>query len=242
MVPQGEAEEVAVGQAQHALLERDDHFLGEADFSRAIVAQARAPQHVGAILHERDKAHLRVGTAPPTRRGATEGLHVFLLVGHLQRTAVQTHQTPAPVPSPQGVGAGHGLHHFVMQLPQDGPAQPRARLRNSRFAGDLHAPARPPQPRQAFQQTAQHLTIGHLHEQRQSNDIVNDHVRRQIALPPARLLLARQHGLHLRQGKSPGQHPQTDVIGNSRPPGKFSDSSRHRNPPLKSTEKRISQI
>ena len=57
--------------AKHSMpfWERDQHLLGEGDFSRGIVAQARAPQHVGAILHQRDKAHLRVGTGPRLAAG-----------------------------------------------------------------------------------------------------------------------------------------------------------------------------
>ena len=80
-----------------------------------------------------------------------------------------------------------------------------------------------------IQQTAQHLAVGNLHEQGQTDHIVDD-VRRQLTLPLARLTLGNQHRFHLIQRKRPGQHAEINVIGNPCTFPKFCDGSGHLRP------------
>jgi hypothetical protein len=69
-----------------------------------------------------------------------------------------------------------------MQAAHDLRTQPRPRLGDTGFAGDVGLSAQL-QPLETFQQTAQDLARRRLHIKAQDQDVVYDDVGRQIALP-----------------------------------------------------------
>ena len=59
------------------------------------------------------------------------GWRLVSLVGNIQRAAVETHQTPLPIPCAFRGLHRNRLHYFIVQLPQRLPSQSRARLRDA---------------------------------------------------------------------------------------------------------------
>jgi hypothetical protein len=82
-----EAEELAIRQTRHAVLQILEHRSGESDFACPITVHPAGEQHMRAVLHQRDEADLRVGGSAAAGPGATERRVVRPLVGDVQRAA-----------------------------------------------------------------------------------------------------------------------------------------------------------
>jgi hypothetical protein len=140
---------------------------------------------VRAILHQGDEADLRKGAAPAAGAGPAEGFIVGRIVGDIERAAVDADQPPAPIPgAPRRLG-GDRPNHLVVQLTQRLPSKPRTGLRDAGLPRHLDLNRRV-QPLDALQQATKHLPTGRLHEQRQSDYVIDHHVSRKIALPDTR--------------------------------------------------------
>ena len=98
-----------IGQAQHAGAQLRQNGLSQGYFSCPVRSHPAAEQHMGAIFHQRDKSQLGKGTFPLAGAGTPKSLGIDPLVGHIQRAAVKTHQTPTPIPSPFGRLNGIGF-------------------------------------------------------------------------------------------------------------------------------------
>jgi len=182
-----------------------------------------------AILHQRHKPQLRIGTRPtPAARAPKPGL-VGRGVRHVQTGAIQTDQMPAPIPSPARGTGGDRLYPLLVELAQRRLAQPGARLREAALTRHLHH-TRAPQNPQPLQQAAQHLAQAGAHEQRQGNHVIHHHRRRQVALAHARLASLAQHLVHLLQRKRLGDHPKSDVIAHPNPSRQAGSNTPHHRP------------
>ena len=216
LAPQRVAEEIAVGQAQHPLAQVRQHLLGEGDFAAAIGAHAGAEQHLRSRFDQRDESQLRIG-ATATARSRTPVLGcVALLVGNIEGAAIHAHQTPLPIPGALARSPRDGLDHLIMELPQRGGSQPRPRLGDPRVARHSQLYSRLGQPLQPFQQAPQHFPVGRLHVQGQGDDVVDDHLSGQVALPLAGLARRSENSLNLPRREGLGDHTEADVIADSR--------------------------
>src|SRR2546428_11456162 len=108
--------------------------------------------------------------------------------------------------------SANGSYHRVIQLLQRRGAQSAARLRNAGLTGYLHLGGRIEQPLHAFQQATQYFTIGGPHIQRQRNDVIDHHMRRQIALADASALGLLQNLMDFLDGEELGNHAEANVV------------------------------
>ena len=182
------------------------------------------------VLDQRDKPNLREGARAATGPGAPKGVRIALLIGDIQSTAVYADQMPTPIPAPRFRRPPHRADHGIMQgLQRFGP-QARPGLRDTRPAHHPGACRRVAQPLQAFQQAAQDLAVRRLHVERQSDHVIDHHVRGQVPLTdtlPTRRLQGRVH-------RGPRdhrvQHPEAEVVRDPAPLGKLRNRSCHRLP------------
>ncbi len=222
------AEELPVGQAQHAGPQCRHHVMGQRRLAVRITAQFGAKQHMRAVLDQRHEAQLWKGAHSATRSRATKGLVIGALVGDLQGAAIHAHQPQATVPSPLGGGHGNRLDQRVVQLLQRFPPQAPTGLRDARVAGDLERDRRVQQPLHAFEQTTQHFAVGRLHVQPQGDGIVDHHMGRQVALALTGFAGGRQHRTHARQREGLGDHTEADVVGDPAALGQCCQRACHR--------------
>ena len=231
-MPQFEAKELPVSQTEHVLSQARKHRFGQRDFARPVTVHLAAEQYVRAVLHQGYKTDLRISARASACPGARESIFVDLLVGDIERAAIQTHQSPTPKPGAPRTPHRDRLDQVIVQLPQSLPTQPCASLRDARLASHPHTGRWIAQPLDSFEQTTQYLAVGGLHVQRQGNDVVDNHLGRQVALTNAGLSRFRQHWPDRRKRKRLGDYAKTDVV---RYPGtrrKFSNRTRHLRPPV----------
>lgn len=107
-----------------------------------------------------------------------------------------------------------------MQLPHDLKAEPRAGLADGGLACDLDRNGGIAQPLQAFHKAAQHLPAGRVHVERQRNDVIDHHMRRQVALADAALARRCQHSADPSQGEGLGDHAKAHIVGDPAALGK----------------------
>ncbi len=103
-------------------------------------------------------------------------------------------------------------HHRVIEFLHWFSAQTAARLGNAGLAGDLHFGRRVEQPLHAFQQATQHLAIRRPHIQRQCDDVIDHHMRRQIAFADAGTIGLLQDLMDFLGGKELGNDAEADVV------------------------------
>jgi len=156
-----------------------------------------------------------------------EGDAVLGRVGHIQAGPVQAHQPPRPIPRPLGGARRHRLHDLLVEPTQRPLAQTAARLRDAALARDLDRVGAP-QPAQALQQAAQHLTGAGPHVQRHRDGVVDHHVGRQVALALARLAGLGQDLMHPVGRERLGDHAEADVVADTNAGRKASRNTRHR--------------
>jgi hypothetical protein len=146
------AEELPVGQAQHARPECRQRATGQRRLAVREGAQAGAEQHMRAVLDQGHEAELREGALATARLGAPEGGAVLVGVGDVEAGAVQADQPPPPVPGAPRGACRERPHHLLVQSPQRRLAQAGAGLRDAapaRHLGRLGAPSqRSPSSRQ----------------------------------------------------------------------------------------------
>jgi hypothetical protein len=115
LLPERVAEELPVGQAQHAGPERRHCLMGQRRLAVRETAQAGAEQDVRAVLDQGHEAELREGARATAGLGAPEGGTVLRRVGHVEAGAVQADQPPLAVPRALGGGRRHRPHHRLVQ-------------------------------------------------------------------------------------------------------------------------------
>src|SRR4029453_3782375 len=104
--PERVAEELAVGQAQHARPERRQRLMRQRRLAVREAAQARAEQHVRAALDQGHETGLREGALPAAGLGTPESGTVLRRVGYIQARAVQAdHDRQRRSSAPAGTGA-----------------------------------------------------------------------------------------------------------------------------------------
>ena len=217
LVPESEAVEAPVGQADHAGPERAEHLCGE----RLLAGRARAhgdvDERVGAALGEADEPQLGEGAHPlaPSRSGAAERRRVGRRVRDVQAGPVDGDDPPSPPERAPGSGVGQRGGHLVEQRLERLGSQPGPGLEQRRLG--RHVPALRPSagPRQTLDEHAHDLLVGGLAEQGQRHDVVDDHPSRQ---QPVTLLEAAGIGhdpIDQLRGKHPREHPDRDVIRQS---------------------------
>jgi hypothetical protein len=140
-----------VSHTQHSLAEQRDHFLSQRELIGGISIHVGAPQHVGPVFQQCYKPYLGESTGPSTGSRTPESLVVLFGIGDVQRAAIQTDQSPLPVPSAFGTLLRYGSHDRGIEFLQRLDAQPAARLGDAGFTGDPHLGGRIEQPLYAFQ-------------------------------------------------------------------------------------------
>ena len=159
------------------------HLPGQGKLAGRARPHAGAEQDVRAILDQRDKADLRISAGAATGSRAAEGGLVCRLIGHIKCAAIQADQPPLPIPGPPRRFDCDWPHHLVVQFAHRLPSEPRAGLRDAGSARHLDGLRWTEQPLDAFQQASQNLARRTLlHVQRQSDDVIHHHMRRQITL------------------------------------------------------------
>src|SRR5262249_41018468 len=132
-------EEVAIRDGQRVFWQLAPELVGERDFSRRVISEARGGQQVRAQGHDGQQPYHRIGTAiaRPVPLLATEGLPIVRRVWHPQRRAVDAVERQA---APPVLGRAHvspavrrGVEQvFERLLPQSLP-----RLRDGALGGGL---------------------------------------------------------------------------------------------------------
>src|ERR1019366_10514702 len=103
-----------------------------------------------------------------------------VLPSRLTRRQVRYH-------APRVLRTATGLTNSSCNCRRGFPAKPCTSLRDARFARNPNTNRWVAKPLDCFQQATQYLAIGRLHVQRQSDDVIDNHLRRQIALTKAAL-------------------------------------------------------
>src|SRR5664279_1835388 len=225
--PQLKSVEVPVRKAQHPLAQRMQHLLGKRDLPGLIAPNSSAEQNVGSVFNQRHEPQLWEGTAAATGRRSSESFLVTLFVGRVQRASVNTDQAPVLVPSAFRRFHGDRLHNLVMKLPNRLPSQARPSLRYSRLASHLDNGFRPQKPLDSFEKATQNLAARRLHVQSQSDDVVNNHMRRQLSLANTCLAGLFESSFNSIYRKRFSNYAQANVISNPGATRKFSNSSCH---------------
>src|SRR3990170_2784427 len=233
LVPQFEPEEVPIGKTQHPFLERSQHLLGERYLPGFYAFHAGSKQDMGSVLDQGYKPQLWKGATSPAGRRPGESLFIFLLVGNVQRAAIETDQAPAPIPSAFRRFNGDWFHNIIVQLLDRLPPQARTRLRDTRFAGYLDYRSRSRKPLYPLQKATQDLAVRRVHVQRQCNHVIDYHVGRKIPLSKARLAGTAKHSSDRSERKRLCQNSQTNKISNACTTGKLGNGSCHRRSPCR---------
>src|SRR5208337_546252 len=211
--PQFKAIEVPIRKAQHPLTQRRQNFLGKCDLPSFIAPHAGAEQDVCSILDQGYEPQLRKGAIATAGGRPLKSFLVSLLVGDIQRAPVQADGMPTLVPSTFSRFHRDRLYNFVVQLPNRFPSQACTSLRDSRFASHLDNRIRSHKPLDSFEKATQDFTVRRLHIQSQGDNIVDNHVRRQIPLPDAYLSGALKNSFNRRHRKGFSNYTQADEIG-----------------------------
>ena len=198
LLPQVEAEEVAVRQTEHSRAERRDHLARQSQFADIAPGDLGGEQHMGAALHQANHPHLREGALSMAVSGPPERGLQRRIVCDVKRAAVQTYQPPTLEPGALRARPADRLHRFLVEPFQRLRPKPRAGLRNARLRRHLDRPAAIVQPMDALQKTTQHFAVRSGHEQRHGDHVVDHQMRRQFPLALARLARLRQNPTNIR--------------------------------------------
>jgi hypothetical protein len=139
---------------------------------------------VGAAFGQADDPDLGEGAEAVLALGprTSEGQVVGLGIGHVETGAVDAHQPPALVERPLG-SFGRQRHRALAIERLNGlNSEPRPRLEQRGLGGDIARGGPAAFPRQALDQHAHDLFVGALAEERETQNVVNDHARQQQAL------------------------------------------------------------
>src|SRR5207245_4627754 len=120
------------------LAQRGDYLLSQGEFIACVWVQVRGPQYMRATLQQGHETDLGESAATSTGARAPKGLFVFRGIGHIQRTAVEAHQSPLTVPGSLGALLCNRSHYGCIEFLQRLGAQTASGLGNAGFAGDLH--------------------------------------------------------------------------------------------------------
>ncbi len=113
------AEEIAVPQQQHALLQPAQQVIGHGDFANVDGLDQVAVQHVGAGFAQTEDAGLRVGTLGAAGLGLAKDTGVVGAVGDIDDEAIQSHQTQAVVKRSRRFGGAQQTDDRAGEITQD---------------------------------------------------------------------------------------------------------------------------
>jgi hypothetical protein len=129
------AEEIAVPQQQHALLQPAQQVIGHGDFANVDGLDQVAVQHVGAGFAQTEDAGLWVGTLGAAGLGLAKDTGVVGAVGNIDDEAIQSHQAQAVVKRTGRFGGAQQTDDRAGEITQDGHPQAVASLAEGAAAG-----------------------------------------------------------------------------------------------------------
>ena len=217
--------------------------VSEQPFGLFRLALGERPR-VRADLHHRRHTRLRERRTAARRSRQPEPLAVARLVGQVQRRAVEGHETQPPVPCAGRPGTRQRGHAAVAKRQKRRRAQPRPRPRDRGLARDPHRKVRRYPPK-AVDKAAQDLAGRDRPEQRHRDHVVDHHLGRKVAPPPAVAAQGPQRRAHRQGGHDAEQEkrggaparrrlldrPRRQAHGLRRPRLSRGRRNRHRQPP-----------
>src|SRR5580658_3638179 len=111
------------------------HRSRQCDLAGGAACHLRAEQDVGADFGQRYETDLWIRARAATGPRTAKSFVIVLLVGDIQRAAVQTYQTPPAIPSAFRGFHRNRLHYFIVELPDQWRSQMQTLSRIRRPCG-----------------------------------------------------------------------------------------------------------